>query len=66
MRTNIEIEDTLMEEALALTGLPTKKAVVEAALRLLVRNRAVEELRALRGQVEFWEDYDYKAMRQAD
>jgi Arc/MetJ family transcription regulator len=36
MRTNIEIEDALIEEARALTGLPTKRAVVEAALRALI------------------------------
>ena len=37
MRTNIEIDDELMKEALAPTGLRTKKAVVEEALKLLVR-----------------------------
>ena len=39
MRTNIEIDDKLMAEALKLTGLPTKKAVVEEGLRLMVRLR---------------------------
>jgi len=37
MRTNIELDDTLLAEAMALTGLPTKKATVEEALRYLVR-----------------------------
>ena len=37
MRTNIEINDALIEEAMAATGLPTKKATVEEALRSLVR-----------------------------
>ena len=36
MRTNIEIDDELMAEAMAVTGLPTKKAAVEEALRRLV------------------------------
>ena len=36
MRTNIEIEDELMAEAMVVTGLPTKKAAVEEALRRLV------------------------------
>ena len=40
MRTNIEIDDALLAEAMAATGLPTKKATVEAALRDLVRRRA--------------------------
>ena len=37
MRTNIEIDDELMDEALKLTGLPTKRAVVEEGLRLMVQ-----------------------------
>ena len=36
MRTNIVIDDALMKEALARTGLPTKKAAVEEGLRLLI------------------------------
>jgi Arc/MetJ family transcription regulator len=39
MRTNIEIDDDLMDEALKLTGLPTKRAVVEEGLRLMVQVR---------------------------
>jgi len=37
MRTNIEIDDDLIAEAMAVTGLTTKKATVEEALRRLVR-----------------------------
>jgi Arc/MetJ family transcription regulator len=37
MRTNIEIDDKLMKEAQRLSGLKTERAVVEAALRMLVR-----------------------------
>jgi Arc/MetJ family transcription regulator len=37
MRTNIEIDDDLLAEAMAATGLSTKKATVEEALRTLVR-----------------------------
>ena len=37
MRTNIEIDDELMAQALKLTGLPTKRAVVEEGLRLMVQ-----------------------------
>jgi Arc/MetJ family transcription regulator len=50
MRTNIEIDDDLMDEALKLTGLPTKRAVVEEGLRLMVRLRKqARTLKALRG-----------------
>jgi Arc/MetJ family transcription regulator len=36
MRTNIEIDDQLMTRAMELTGLRTKRAVVDAALRALI------------------------------
>lgn len=39
MRTNIEIDDALLDEAMAATGLATKKATVEEALRQVVAQR---------------------------
>ena len=45
MRTNIEIDDVLMVEAMAACGLPTKRAVVEEALRTLIRLQAGRALR---------------------
>mgnify|MGYP000905457487 FL=1 len=51
MRTNIEIDDKLLCEAMAATGLSTKRATVEEGLRLLVRVRrqakALAELKGL-------------------
>jgi Arc/MetJ family transcription regulator len=61
MRTNIVIDPKLMDEALRLSGAPTKRQVVEDALRLLVRVRRQERLRALRGKLEWSGDLD--AMR---
>ena len=49
MRTNIEIDDELMKEALTRTGSKTKKEVVEMALRMLVTTRRQENLRSLKG-----------------
>jgi Arc/MetJ family transcription regulator len=50
MRTNIEIDDELLAEAMAAAGLSTKRATVEEGLRLLVRvRRQAEALAALRG-----------------
>ena len=54
MRTNIEIDDRLMAAALEAGGLKTKKATVEAGLRLLVQTRAQGRIRALRGKLH-WE-----------
>ena len=61
MRTNIVIDDRLMSEAMAASGLKTKRDAVEAALQLLVRTRAQEELRKLRGKIKWTGDLE--AMR---
>ncbi|HMO38006.1 MAG TPA: type II toxin-antitoxin system VapB family antitoxin [Saprospiraceae bacterium] len=61
MRTNIVIDDTLMERALTLSGLNTKKAVVEAALKLFIQIQQQAALRALRGKLQ-WEG-DLEEMR---
>ena len=50
MRTNIEIDDTLMAEAQKASRQPTKKAVVEEALRLMVRLRRQREVGAAFGK----------------
>ena len=51
MRTNIDLDDALIAEAMEITGLSTKKATVEKALRDLVENlgrrKALEELRGI-------------------
>lgn len=50
MRTNIEINDRLLSDAMRATGLPTKKATVEEGLKLLVRIKGqVEALDGLKG-----------------
>jgi Arc/MetJ family transcription regulator len=54
MRTNIEIDDALMQEALRVSGLKTKRAVVEAGLRTLVRLKRQEDILSLAGKVH-WE-----------
>lgn len=54
MRTNIDIDDALMADALELGGFKTKKDAVEEALRLLVRTRRQGRIRRLRGRLR-WE-----------
>ena len=54
MRTNIDIDDRLMRDAMRYSGASTKKAAVEAALRLLVKTHAQTAIRRLRGKVR-WE-----------
>ena len=52
MRTNVVIDDELMAEALETTGLKTKKAIIEEALRTLVRLKRQERVRSLRGKLQ--------------
>jgi Arc/MetJ family transcription regulator len=62
VRTNVVIDDDLMTEALQSTGLKTKKAVIEEALRTLVRLKKQEQVRSLRGKLE-WEG-DLESLRE--
>ncbi len=51
MRTNIVIDDTLMQKALKASGFKTKRAAVEAGLRLLVKMGGQKRIRRLRGKL---------------
>jgi Arc/MetJ family transcription regulator len=62
MRTNIEIDDQLMAQAMRLTGLTTKRAAVEEGLKLLVRVR--KQARALKTLKGLGWQGDLDAMRQ--
>jgi Arc/MetJ family transcription regulator len=64
MRTNIVIDDQLMERAQALSGLQTKREAVEEGLRLLVRLKEQEHIRTARGSLPW--DGDLDAMRRDD
>lgn len=61
MRTNIVIDDDLMEEALKVSRLKTKKDAVEQGLRLLVQLKKQENIKNLRGKLQ-WRG-DLKQMR---
>ena len=54
MRTNLVINDDLMQKAMKATGLRTKRAVVDTALRLLLQTKAQTGIRRLRGKIS-WE-----------
>jgi Arc/MetJ family transcription regulator len=61
MRTNIIIDDRLMQATLRATGLKTKRAVVELGLQTLLRLKKQAEIRRLRGKLPWQGDLD--AMR---
>lgn len=63
MRTNIVIDDELMEKAMIISGLSTKKEVVNKALLEFVQNRSRRDLKELRGKIQFADGYDYKSLR---
>jgi Arc/MetJ family transcription regulator len=54
MRTNIDIDDRLMRQAIRSSGAATKRAVVEEGLRLLIATRGQRTIRRLRGRMA-WE-----------
>lgn len=64
MRTNVVLNDELVEEAKRLTGVRTKREVIELALVELVRRRKRKNLTELAGQVELVDDFDHKALRE--
>lgn len=64
MRTNIEIDEKLMRQAMKAAGTTTKRETVEKALELLVRIDAQKAFRKLRGKLQ-WEG-DLDAMRRSE
>ena len=62
MRTNIVLDEGLIDRARKLTGNKTKKQVVQEALRLLIQLKEQEQVRSLRGKLH-WEG-DLDEMRQ--
>ena len=63
MRTNVVLDETLVEKAKALTGIKTTRAVIDEALRLLVQLREQGQVRDLRGRLH-WEG-DLAALRES-
>ena len=64
MRTNIVLDDDLMQEAFSLTGIRTKRELVHTALQELVRRYRKRDLTDLAGKIRLRDDFDHKAMRQ--
>lgn len=58
MRTNIVIDDKLMEDALKVTGYSTKREAVEQGLKLLVDRGEQQKIRALKGKLQWEGDLD--------
>ncbi len=63
MRTNIVIDDTLIDEAVKLTGIRTKRELVDLALKELIANRKKKDLFQLAGKIRLSDDFDHKDTR---
>lgn len=58
MRTNIDIDDRLMRQAMRSSGARTKRAVVEEGLRLIIQTRGQKGVRRLRGKLAWQGDLE--------
>jgi len=63
MATNLKIDDSLLNEALKLSGFRTKREAVTLALTEFVERRRQRQVLKLEGKIDFDPEYDYKAQR---
>ncbi|MDR3120819.1 MAG: type II toxin-antitoxin system VapB family antitoxin, partial [Clostridiales bacterium] len=64
MRTNVVIDDELINKAIVVSGLKTKKEVTERAIAEFVERHARKNISDLKGKICFADGYDYKAVRE--
>jgi hypothetical protein len=64
MPTNLKIDDALLNEAVELSGLSTKREVVNLALKEFVGRHKQMAVLELFGTIDYDPDYDYKKQRQ--
>jgi len=63
MRTNIVIDETLLQEAFSVSQAKTKKDLIHEALRELIRLRKRKYLTELSGKIDFVQGYNHKKQR---
>ena len=66
MRTNIVLDDDLIDEAMRYANVKTKRELVDLALREFVSARRRRDVSELFGTVQIDPEYDYKALRRGD
>ena len=66
MRTNIVLDEELIDEAMRYAAVKTKRELVDLALREFVAARRRRDVSELFGRVQIDPDYDYKALRRED
>lgn len=63
MRTNIDINEKLLEEAFSVSDVRSKKDLIHDALREYIRLKKRKDLTELSGTIEFHEGYNHKELR---
>ena len=63
MRTNILIDDSLIERAFSVSKVRTKKDLINEALNILILVKKRRDLTELAGKIKFKKNYDYKKLR---
>lgn len=64
MIKNLEIDEKLLEEALAFSRHSTKNQLIEEALLEYIQRRKQQKILELFGTIDYEEEYDYKQQRQ--
>jgi Arc/MetJ family transcription regulator len=64
MQITLNLDESLLNEALQLTDLSTQDELIRLALQELVRSRRKKNLLDLTGQIQFTEDFDHKDLRE--
>lgn len=64
MRTNVVLDENVVDEAFALTGIRTKRELIHTALKELIRKHKKKDLLDLAGKIQFREDFDHKKLRE--
>ena len=63
MRTNIDIDDALLNEAFSFSDAKTKKELIHEALKEFIQIRKRKDLNELAGHIWCSKNYDHKKMR---
>ena len=64
MQITLNLDESLLNEALQLTKFSTQEDLVSLALQEFVRSRRKKNLLDLAGQIQFTEDFDHKALHE--
>ena len=64
VRTNVVLDEELVDEAFRYAGVRTKRELVDLALREFVESRRRQVVCELRGKVRLNPDYDHKGLRE--